>query len=371
MHLLRPVQRRSYSLSVVEVTGSMRVSTSATSMVDALLQLKSTSLDEATMVRWGEKVGGLVITGPDALSATTRVREAGGQFTIILDLQPAVIPKDHQLPPPDAARGAAADAVVSPSRVLAAHDHDAVARQLRRGSRWLTRTGRRSDADRIGLMLDSQWLTAAGSEALAADLLDSDRPVALSFVDRNDPLGSRDSIFALRRILSIDLSIALFRTDLAGIGGLVHGADLAALGFTSSLRHVHPAGSQFGGSRNRSDTSPNVLHPLALSWVRASRLWRARGETDLRSCGLPLCGGLDLGRFRYSTPGDPEPHLHSVEVWLTVLDRLWATATWERSTEWAVICVEAHRARERFENETGVALRSSPLAAWTSLTPSP
>lgn len=331
------------------------------------LQVTTSNPSDEILLVWGRKVGSVTLTGPSAGLRARSLREAGAEFQIVADLQQSRIASSDRFAHAAPESLSHADVVVSPSQILEAGDIRSVRRQLSLGNRWLDRLGRPpGDGARLGVMLESQWLDPEWTSALVDALGQDESPIAVSFVDRNDPVGSRSAVQGLRSLASSLTHIGILRTDLAGIGALAHGAEFAAIGMTSTLRHVAPPGAAFGGSRNTRDLSPSLLHPSTLSWVRGSKLWRARGPMEFFECSLPFCDGIDLRKFRDPSRRE-EAYLHSVEVWLTLADRVFATAQWERPREWAVMCVEAHTENERFSRETGVALSPSPMAAWTAI----
>jgi hypothetical protein len=96
--------------------------------------------------------------------------------------------------------------------------------------------------------------------------------------------------------------LELLRTDLSGLPAVLTGAAVAAIGFSTSTRHV---GVPFvAGQRdeyNKRRRSPLVFVPRLLHWQRASILaclapWDGAGVTH---CDCPVCAraGADLLRF--------------------------------------------------------------------------
>jgi hypothetical protein len=140
----------------------------------------------------------------------------------------------------------------------------------------------------------------------------SAHPIALTLGDAGDPLKHPGVPEGLRRIVAEVPRLVVWRTDLAGIDGLVHGALAAAVGVTAGLRHTTEPGKN-GFSPNPADRTPRVLLDHMLRFVTARKMqeeWFA--STPAPSCDCDVCGGHQLDRFT-SVPADHiEAYRHNI-----------------------------------------------------------
>lgn len=175
----------------------------------------------------------------------------------------------------------------------------------------------------------------------------SKNPVALSLGDRADPLEHRDIPQGLRTVAGEVPDLVPWRTDLAGLDALAHGALATAIGVLPSYRHACPPG-QRGRAIDKQDKTPKVFLPSLLRYVRASYLhedWFA--SKDPWKCGCAACGGRAIDRFTGSAGDRREAHVHNV-IALTELHRaLVSEPVSSRPQWWHIKLREAEAAHQQ------------------------
>ena len=164
----------------------------------------------------------------------------------------------------------------------------------------------------VVLALDTGWLGRRHIDSLEEQLRAADRDVSVLFAAPFNPVDTLRKIEALRRLLrwasDAHRSLELLRTDLTGLPAVLEGAAVAAIGFSTSTRHVGvPFAARQRDAFNRRRRSPLVFVPRLLHWQRASILgglapWDGAGVTH---CDCPVCSraGHDLLRFD-ARPGE-------------------------------------------------------------------
>ncbi|MCA1655526.1 MAG: hypothetical protein LC635_03570, partial [Pseudonocardiaceae bacterium] len=150
----------------------------------------------------------------------------------------------------------------------------------------------------VTLVLDGGWLGAKHSGVLAEQLRAADRDVSLVLGAPFDPLDSSYKVQGLRRLLRwssrTGRKLELLRTGPIGIPAIAAGARLAAIGLSTSTRHLGgPVARRADGVTPK--RSPQVFVPKLLHWQRGVDL---RG-TEVTHCGCPACtrAGAGLSRF--------------------------------------------------------------------------
>ncbi|MFL6123289.1 hypothetical protein [Actinophytocola sp.] len=153
----------------------------------------------------------------------------------------------------------------------------------------------------VTLVLDGGWLGSRHSGVLAEQLRAADRDVSLVLGAPFDPVDSSYKVQGLRRLLRWSARtgrrLELLRTGPIGIPAIAAGARVAAIGLSTSTRHLGgPVARRADGVRPK--RSPQVFVPRLLHWQRGSDL---RG-TEVTHCGCPACGkaGKGLSRFDVS-----------------------------------------------------------------------
>lgn len=164
----------------------------------------------------------------------------------------------------------------------------------------------------VVLALDAGWLGRRHIDSLEEALRAADRDVSVLFAAAYNPLDTVPKIEAFRRLLrwaaDARRDLELLRTDLTGLPAVLEGATGAAIGFSTSTRHLGlPFAAKARDAYNRRKRSPLVFVPRLLHWQRANILgrlaeWDGAGVTY---CDCPVCAraGHDLLRFD-TIPGE-------------------------------------------------------------------
>jgi len=154
----------------------------------------------------------------------------------------------------------------------------------------------------VTLALDGGWLGSRHSGVLAEQLRAADRDVSLVLGAPFDPVDSSYKVLGLRRLLRWSLrtgrSLELLRTGPIGIPAIAAGASLAAIGLSSSTRHLGgPVARRADGVRPK--RSPQVFVPRLLHWQRGVDL--KAGVTD---CECAACARAGTGLTRFGVAFD-------------------------------------------------------------------
>jgi len=153
----------------------------------------------------------------------------------------------------------------------------------------------------VTLVLDGGWLGSKNSGILAEQLRAADRDVSLVLGAPFDPLDSTLKVAGLRRLLRWSVrtnrKLELLRTGPIGIPAIAAGAKLAAIGLSTSTRHLGgPVARRADGVKPK--RSPQVFVPKLLHWQRGSALSR------LPDCGCPACAQAGSGLRRFDVAFD-------------------------------------------------------------------
>lgn len=153
----------------------------------------------------------------------------------------------------------------------------------------------------ITLALDGGWLGSRHSGVLAEQLRAADRDVSLVLGAPFDPVDSSYKVQGLQRLLRwsnrTGRRLELLRTGPIGIPAIAAGAKVAAIGLSTSTRHLGgPVARRADGVKPK--RSPQVFVPRLLHWQRGADL---KG-TEVTHCGCPACAkaGAGLSRFGVS-----------------------------------------------------------------------
>lgn len=154
----------------------------------------------------------------------------------------------------------------------------------------------------VTLVLDGGWLGSRHSGVLAEQLRAADRDVSLVLGAPFDPVDSAYKVLGLRRLLRWSArtgrKLELLRTGPVGIPAIAAGATLAAIGLSSSTRHLGgPVARRADGVRPK--RSPQVFVPRLLHWQRGIDL---KGEVT--DCACPACARAGSGLRRFDVAFD-------------------------------------------------------------------
>jgi len=118
----------------------------------------------------------------------------------------------------------------------------------------------------LPLYLADGWLRTEHREYLKAIVKLSVHPVLLAFGSTTNPLNTAKKLRIYLDVASV--GAYCWRTDLAGLGALAHGAHGAAIGVGPGLRRVTPPQSK-GRARRPQDASPYALIPGHMHFMKA------------------------------------------------------------------------------------------------------
>jgi hypothetical protein len=154
----------------------------------------------------------------------------------------------------------------------------------------------------VTLVLDGGWLGSKHSGVLAEQLRAADRDVSLVLGAPMDPVDSSHKVHGLRRLLRWSVRtgrrLELLRTGPVGIPAIAAGAKLAAIGLSSSTRHLGgPVARRADGVRPK--RCPQVFVPRLLHWQRGTDLRGAISE-----CGCAACASAGTGLRRFDVAFD-------------------------------------------------------------------
>jgi hypothetical protein len=212
-----------------------------------------------------------------------------------------------------------------------------------------------------------KWAGEARVARLIAILRRSRHPVALSLADRQDPLAHKGVPAGLRRIAQQVDGLVLWRTDLAGIDAMVHGASAMAVGVLPSQRHLTEAGGAAFAARP-DDKTPHVFVRHLLRYVQARKMqerWFASIPAPV--CECRICSGRPLDRFTGSPEDRTAAHLHNVAELMTLHGELLASGIARRSW-WREQLDDARAAHQALAGRTSTDVPFPPtLNSWAKI----
>jgi hypothetical protein len=184
------------------------------------------------------------------------------------------------------------------------------------------------------LAVDHRWLTKSPM-ALVEAINSLDGPVALVLAHPTDPLGPANAVHGLLAVARNTTDLSILRTDHGGLGGIVHGAQHAAIGLIGTYRHFVPVGKFGGGKRN--DVTARVFIREMLDWFTALTIsgWSTM-PMDLR-CHLSCCNGDRLDRF-FDTRYEHEAPKHNRVTLADLADEILGAPAEERRRYFADLC---------------------------------
>ena len=215
------------------------------------------------------------------------------------------------------------------------------------------------------LALAHTWLTER-SEELRTEIEMHGVRVALAIEHTNDPFGSQKAVRGLIHVLRSSATIWVMRTDLSAIGALAVGAEHAAIGTTTSLRHIYPSGKP-GGPNNKSEW-PSVLMQRGLVWKTLDRI-KDLGATfpDETMWLCNDCGTCHGRRMDVAIHSDEDAINHNNEVVLAILSDVLGSP--DPVETWRQKCSSAQFSIADIESTTGRTFRTPGfLGAWWGAT---
>jgi len=187
----------------------------------------------------------------------------------------------------------------------------------------------------LAVPADFRWVSERPEEL--RDLVESyGIPVAYMFGASGDPLGRKRAVEGLLHLLASPVPSTLLRTDLSAVGALAAGAPLAAMGTSSSLRHIFPPKSGGPGRLMH----PSAMLPNGLSLHRIDVLARAIALTPDEvhwRCDCDHCLGARLDNI---IDGD-QAFIHNVYSACDLVRHVLAGGVKDALASWAAMCRNA------------------------------
>ncbi|WP_285748450.1 hypothetical protein [Lentzea sp. NBRC 105346] len=276
-----------------------------------------------------ELAGGLVISGPRAVTKAQELRARGYERPVLCDAQ--LYAGNHRKP----ARAAFDRTwlLCQQGRVLT--DSGYVAKLDIRGLQTiLHRTMRLGPGFIATLPLHADWLKVQQDrEILLHEVAFAEVPIAVALEHAADPLGVRAVVTGLLELLSVGVPVVLLRSDVSALGALCHGAMAAAVGTTTGLRHIYPVST--GGGFHRPAVA--AFSPHFLSYVSVDKLAAAVQLTPdlshLWECECTTCNGRTLD---WLATAPSVAFRHSLELMGLLRDQLLSVP--ERALAWRERC---------------------------------
>ncbi|MET8000835.1 hypothetical protein [Nonomuraea glycinis] len=199
------------------------------------------------------------------------------------------------------------------------------------------------------LPLHISWLADPGVKPLMAEVNQHEVPVALVLEHSGDPLGTQYAVNGLKRLLGESLvPVGLLSTDISGLGAMAYGAAWAAVGVTSSLRHLYPAdrkgGLPFGAKRARHAIVPRLMtfmnvDRIAEGWANAQR--HDDVDENLWRCFCVECGNRTMDRLVTCT--ELSLAAHNISILAELHQQVTDAASWEQAIGDALGCYDLLR----------------------------
>lgn len=322
--------------------------------------------------------GGLVVTGPQALGVTGKIRRDRPSLVLGIDLAP----EKTWIAEPDTPFYLGEPHLFAEPSLEASLDD-----QVRAGASFaLTPTGHIGPGDSaslkaaveqanqldrddviVRLPCDAAWVTRQYGKQLGAVIGRSRHPVALSLAHEQDPLDRAGAPELLWDLAAAHPHLILWRTDMAALAHLANGGLAATVGFSPTLRHgVRPG--QSGFQIDVSDRTPRVLLPDWLAYLRGSRIERTFAATPAPRCDCLICQGRALDRFDETTRGKFEAQAHNVAVLRQMVVDLSRVHGHARIAWWGRAVALALKSHADATAATRVTLSpSKALKAWAKL----
>ncbi|MBO3751933.1 hypothetical protein J5X84_38185 [Streptosporangiaceae bacterium NEAU-GS5] len=200
----------------------------------------------------------------------------------------------------------------------------------------LEQAGRAGDDVCAVLPLHLSWLADRRVELLIGELNQHEVPAALVLEHRKDPLATQYAVNGLKHLLDeAQVPVSLLSTDISGVGAMAHGAAWAAVGITSALRHLYPAGN--AGPPFPPPPARYAIVPKLMTFMNVERIaegW-ARAQCnedlieDLWRCDCVECGYRTMDRFVTCT--GLSLAAHNIGVLDDLHQKVTGPASWERA----------------------------------------
>lgn len=209
--------------------------------------------------------------------------------------------------------------------------------------------------------LTQQWLVKTDLLDHLIDVISSfEDPVAIVLASSNNPLGAAEQIRGAVDLVRSTGNVIALRSDEAAVGLLAHGALLAAVGSSSTTRHLF-----YGRPSSKPKRLPGheVFHPLTMSWIKHYRLDVFVVPTEDLLCQCAVCDGRSILRFADpSLIGDVVAH--SVLCLQNLASGVMAST--DPASAWIERCAEAADAADRLNGVVDQFNLGRSAKAWRS-----
>lgn len=222
------------------------------------------------------------------------------------------------------------------------------------------------------LPLHASWLSPARVRLLIDEVCAYGVPVALVLEHKGDPLATKRAVAGLKLLLQqATPGVSLLCTDVSGLGALSFGAQWAAVGVTSKLRHLYPTDTR-GGGGGRPPARHALVAPL-LSLMRVERIsegWAATRhdadlERDIWQCTCSTCSSRTMEWL--VTASAAELAAHTFQLLLDLREGLTELQPTARQESWRCKCNDAIWRNEDLSHKSGLNWQVPPfLDAWRS-----
>lgn len=186
------------------------------------------------------------------------------------------------------------------------------------------------------LPLHADWLKVPQDrEILLSEVTFADVPIAVALEHAADPLGVRAVVSGLLALLALDVPVILLRSDVSALGALCHGAAAAAVGTSTSLRHIYPLAPGGFGTARVAAFSPHLLSYTSVDKLAAA-VQLTPDLSHLWECTCTTCNGRTLDWL--ATRDSSTAFRHSIEHLRLLRDSLFTVSGSSLRLAWHERC---------------------------------
>jgi len=356
-------------------TGGMAVDASAENDGADQVFLYAGSNRKAMTACLESSVDRLVLHGPDGYDRAAELQQLGVDRRIMVDpeLYLPVSPhvdldevSAHTRAHLSAQRSVEVDAFVGPTKLAPSGDITTLEGLLRLGETFVASANHMEPTvpAYTTLVMSPDWMRDA--ERVVDLVARVGVPIALVLASSYDPVADEAAIQVLASLIHAAPRSMLLRTDLAAIGALALGMDRAAVGATSTTRHLWIGR---GRRRARSGAAPTyVFVPTLRSWHNLDEVDFIEGGDDYFACAVDAVI-RDVREFANPVLRDLEPvHMIAAVRQLAASLSNAGPSVRHRVEHWASLCDKALDAHLELEAETGAQLAPPRcLKAWRAV----
>ncbi|MFI5607043.1 hypothetical protein [Amycolatopsis sp. NPDC051903] len=244
------------------------------------------------------------------------------------------------------------------------------------GLRTILRSAARQPEPAVAVLpLAARWFaTAAIATALVTEINRHAVPVALVLEHGTDPFGTQFVVRGVIQLLEASVvPVLLLRCDLSAIGALCHSAHAAAMGTTSSLRHLYP----IRAGRPHLVSGDSVFVPALLGYHKYETCRRIFTNTpaidQLWPCACMVCEGRTPLELEHADEPKAAAFLHSAHCLLGLSAEIASHAATreQRISAWHEACSHALFVHDQVTESSVVLAKPRNLHAWTVVTADP